>query len=149
MTATALPEPHPLIAQLVSKPGATRLDDAEALDTFLAQPGTTVLFFTEDPARIRETTDLAVILPEITRALCPDARIGVLMPALANARAATYGIRRWPALALLRDGGFLGTVEGLRDWSVYVQLVGEALASAPRALPPKTIPIAAAAGGCH
>lgn len=144
----APPTLHPLIARLVESPGVTRLDLPAQLDAWLALPGTAVLFFTEDPARIRETLDVAVILPELVRGLCPHARVGVLMPELANARAATYGIRRWPGMAFLRDGAFLGTVEGLRDWSVYVQLVGEALAAEPRALPPRTIPIAAATGGC-
>lgn len=139
-----LPGLHPLLARLLEHPRAARFTDAPALDAWIALPGTAVLFFTEDPTRIRETLDVAVILPELLRACCPDARIGVLMPTLANARAADFGIRRWPALAFMRDGRFLGVVEGLHDWAGYVERVAAALAAPPRASVPRLIPIAAA-----
>ena len=68
----------------------------------------------------------------------------MLPPPLANAKAATYGVRRWPALVFLRDGLWLGNIEGLRDWSEYVSLANALLAGESRPLPPKVIPVAAA-----
>jgi hypothetical protein len=71
MTATVLRpvavEP-PLITRLVEQLGATRLDDS-SFEAFIAATGHTVLFFTEDPLRIKETLDVAVILPEIAGAV--------------------------------------------------------------------------------
>jgi hydrogenase-1 operon protein HyaE len=145
MNATAirpLVEP-PLVTQLIERLRATRLE-ASGFDAFVAGAGHTVLFFTEDPLRVKETLDLAVILPELLAAVSQRVRVGVLPPALANAKASVYGVRRWPALAFLRDGGWLGNVEGLRDWAEYVAATNEVLAGAVRPLPPKVIPVAAA-----
>jgi len=136
----------PLVTRLVDSHGAARLDES-SFDAFVAVPGEAVLFFTEDPARFREVTDLAVILPEIRAAAARPFRIGVLPPPLANAKAATYGVRRWPAIVFLRDGRWLGNVEGLRDWSDYVSLANSLLEGETRPLPPKVIPVAAAGTG--
>jgi hydrogenase-1 operon protein HyaE len=147
MNATAIRpavEP-PLVTRLIEQLGATRLDEP-GFDAFVAGAGDTVLFFTEDPLRIKETLDVAVILPEIAAAVPQRLRIGVLAPVLANAKAALYGVRRWPALVFLRDGGWLGNVEGLRDWAEYVAATNEVLAGAARPLPPKVIPVVAAGG---
>ena len=137
-----------LVTRLIDQLGAARLDEA-GFDAFAGTRGDAVLFFTEDPLRVKETLDLAVILPEVAAAVAPRIRIGVLPPPLANAKAALYGIRRWPALVFLRDGGWLGNIEGLRDWSDYLASASALLAVAARPLPPKVIAITApAAAGC-
>lgn len=138
-----------MIQRLIDVHGYSRLDTPARLDAFLARPGTAILFFTEDPVRVRETLDLAVILPEVARLHGPFASVGVLVPELARERAAAYGVRRWPALVFLRDGGFLGAVEGLRAWADYVALPREILAGPVREPPRRVIPVAAAAGGCR
>ena len=148
MTATAVrpavaAEP-PLVTRLIEKYDATRLDES-GFEAFAAEPGYTVLFFTEDPQRFKETLDVAVILPEIVQAVPQRLRIGVLPPPLATARAALYGVRRWPALVLLHDGGWLGNIEGLRDWADYLEAMNALLAGPVRPLPQKVIPVAAAA----
>lgn len=145
MTAIARPaaaEP-PLVTRLVDSHGAARLHES-SFAAFLAVPGEAVLFFTEDPVRFREVNDLAVILPEIRAAASRPFRLGVAPPPLANAKAATYGVRRWPALVFVRDGQWLGNIEGLRDWSEYVTLANALLEGETRPLPPKIIPVAAA-----
>ena len=138
----AIAEP-PLVTRLVEQEGAVRLDE-EGFEAFVASPGEAVLFFTADPVRFREVADLAVILPEIRAAAVRTFRIGVLPPALADAKAATWGVRRWPALVFLRAGGWLGNIEALRDWSEYLSLANALLAAETRPLPPKVIPVAAA-----
>lgn len=147
MSAAAIRTPvagePPLITRLVEQFGATRLD-ASGFEAFVAEPGDTVLFYTEDPQRIRETLDVAVILPEIAQALAQHLQIGVLPPPLANAKASLYGVRRWPALVFLRSGGWLGNIEGLRDWADYLASATQLLAGPVRPLPPKVIPVAAA-----
>jgi len=149
MTATATRKPvavePPLVTRLMTQFGASRLDDS-TFDAFLAAAGEAVLFFTEDPMLIKETLDVAVILPEIVQALPQRLRIGVLPPSFGNAKAPLYGVRRWPALAFVRDGGWLGNIEGLRDWADYLKEVNEVLASPVRALPQKVIPVAVAGG---
>lgn len=142
------PEP-PLVTRLVEKHGAARLDEA-GFEAFAAAPGEAALFFTEDPVRFREVLDVAVILPELAAAATRRFRMGVLPPPLANAKAATYGVRRWPALVFLRGGEWLGNVEGLRDWSEYLAEVNTLLEGETRALPARVILVAAAgAPSCH
>jgi len=148
MTATVLhPSPvhaePPLVTRLVRQFGATRLDDC-TFESAIVAPGDTVLFFTEDPQRYKETLDVAVILPEIAQEFPQRLRIGVLPPALSVAKAPIYGVRKWPALVFLRDGGWLGNIEGLLDWADYLATVSALLAGPVRPLPQKVIAVAAA-----
>ena len=147
MAAMPHPPDPPLVARLIEAHGAARLDEP-GLESFLAQPGEAALFFTEDPVRFREVPDVAVILPELARAAARPFRIGVLPPPLANANAARYGVRRWPALVFVRDGEWLGNIEGLRDWTDYLAAVNALLASPTRPLPARVIPLAAAGPTC-
>ena len=151
MTVATRPAPAepPLVTRLVDVHGAARLDEA-SFEAFVRAPGEAALFFTEDPARFREVTDVAVILPELAAAAVRRFRIAVLPPPLANAKAATYGVRRWPALVFVRQGEWLGNIEGLRDWAEYLAAVNELVTGEARPLPARVIPVAAAgAPSCH
>lgn len=139
-----LPSVHPLIERMLCEPGFADVS-AEDFESFGAQPGPAVLFFSEDPARYRETLDLAVILPEIARAFPGRFRVGVLLPETARAMAVRFGVRRWPALVVLRDGDYVGAIEGLRNWDEYRAEVAHLLA-APATRPP-SIGIAVTAAG--
>jgi hydrogenase-1 operon protein HyaE len=142
--ASAVAMPHPLVERLFATHGYANVDPA-GLDAFAGAPGDAVLFFTEDPVQFRETLDLAVILPEIVGALGRPIRVGVLLPAAARAVAPRYGFRRWPALVWLRDGGYVGAIDGLRDWSDYLAECAQLL-DAPVARPP-AIGVAVRAAG--
>jgi len=125
--------------------------DAESLAAFADAPGTALLLFAEDPAKVPETWDLTIILPEALKSAGVELRVGLLEPVVARSVAARYGIRFWPALLALRDGDYLGTIEGLKDWGSYVQQLPELLA-APASRPPGIgIPVtnANAATHCH
>ena len=124
--------------------------DAEMFDDFIRQPGTTLVLFAEDPAKVPETWDLTVILPDLVASLAEAPRVGMLAPATARVLAARYGIRLWPALLALRDGAYLGTVEGLQDWSAYRRCLPELLAAEPSRPPGIGIPVAGSATAtCH
>jgi len=140
----ARPGLHPLLGQLFAKHGCTEVDLA-TVDAFAQQPGHTLLLFTEDPLRVRETLDLAVIVPELALAFAHRFRVGVLLPTAARALRARYGFRRWPALVMLRDGAYTGAVDGLRDWNEYVREVARLLEAAPTR--PPTIGIAVNTAG--
>ena len=143
---------HPLIERLVGLCGATVLEPAD-VDAWTGAPGRALLVFTEDPVLYRETLDLAVIVPELAQAMAGRFRTGVLLPAAARAVAARYGFRRWPALVLLKDGRYVGAVDGLRDWQVYVEEMTRLLEAEPTR--PPTVGIAVTAEGesggrgCH
>jgi hydrogenase-1 operon protein HyaE len=92
--------------------------------------GNTLILFADDPAKVPETWDLTIILPEALLRMEGEVRVGLLPPAVARSLATRYGIRIWPALLALRDGDYLGTIEGLKDWSSYVRLIARTLVGA-------------------
>lgn len=124
----------PLVAQLFSTHGYAEVD-AGNFDAFTRRTGHTLLLFLEDPLRFKETLDLAVIAPEIARAFPGRFAIGVLLPEAARAFQPRFGFRRWPAFVLLRDGEYVGAVDGVRDWDEYLREV-ERLLAAPVSRPP-------------
>jgi hydrogenase-1 operon protein HyaE len=143
---------HPLVERLVGLCEATVLEPAD-VDAWADAPGRALLVFTEDPAIYRETLDLAVIVPELAQAMAGRFRTGVLLPAAARAVAPRYGFRRWPALVMLKDGGYVGAVDGLREWQAYVEEMARLLEAEPTR--PPTVGIAVTAEGdaggrgCH
>lgn len=133
---------HPLIARLLSGP-RTQEVKADTVETFIGASGTHLLVFTEDPARYRETLDLAVIVPELAAAFSGAFDVGVLLPEAARVAATRFGFRRWPAVVVTRDGQYLGAIDGLRAWDEYIQELEALLKAAPKR--PPTIGIAVAA----
>ena len=148
MSLLAVPDStalHPLLDQLVTRHGFTQLD-ADAVDAFIAPAGHVLLVFTEDPVRYKETLDLAVIAPEIARAFPGGFRVGVLFPDVARKVAKRYGFARWPALVLLKDGEYVGAIDGLRNWDEYLELMQQLLAAEPSRPPSVGIPVNSAGG---
>ena len=130
-TAGADPRSFPLLAQLFSKHGYTEVNAGEFRRVYRGAPVTRCCLFTEDPFRFKETLDLAVIVPEIARAFAGRFEIGVLLPEAAREFQPRYGFRRWPAFVVLRDGQYVGAVDGLRDWDDYVGETGRLLVASP------------------
>ena len=153
MNEIAMPDAtqvHPLLDQLVSRHGFTPLD-ADSIDAFAAAAGHALLVFTEDPVRYKETLDLAVIAPEIARAFDGRFRVGVLLPAAARKVAPRYGFARWPALVMLKDGAYVGAIDGLRNWDEYLDETMQLLAREPTRPPSVGIAIrsaGASSSGC-
>lgn len=146
----AAPAVHPLVEQLFTRHGFARVD-AASLDEFAAAPGHALLVFTEDPVRFKETLDLAVIAPEVARAFEGRFRVAVLLPADARKVAPRYGFARWPALVVLKDGHYVGAIDGLRDWSEYIEETRRLLDAEPTRAPSIGIAVKTAGdpGHCH
>ena len=141
---------YPLVAQLFSRHGCVEVS-AETIETFLAQAGHALLVFTEDPVRFKETLDLAVIVPQLQRAFAGRFAVGVLLPEAARKVQPRYGFNRWPALVMLKDGQYVGAIDGLRNWDDYLDGLGSLLVAAPTRPPTVGIPVrgaGTAAGGC-
>jgi len=141
---------HPLLQRLLRITGAPLLD-GDTLDPWLAQPGTAMLVFADEPDRQKETLDLAIIVPELHATRRGDFRVALLPPALARSVAPRYGFARWPAFVLLRDGRYLGAVDGLRDWAAYLAALDALLAAEPTRPPSVGIAVRAAQASppCH
>jgi len=142
---------HPLLARLVEQTDAALLD-AERFDAWAEQPGAAMAVFVEDPERYKETLDLAVIVPELHASRRGRFRVGLLPPEAARVLARRYGFAHWPAFVMLRDGRYLGAVDGIRDWDVYLEELDRLLTAAPSRPPTIGIPVSAAGTGapaCH
>ena len=105
---------HPLFARLREEAGFAEFSGA-TLETMLEAPGLKMVLFAEDPNLRRETLDIAVIGPELRKALVSEGR----------ALGARYGIRKFPAVALFRGAEYLGAAEGLMGWDEYIQALVE------------------------
>lgn len=138
-------KPVPLLDRLSTELGYPLLD-ATGVDAFIAEPGVSVLFFTEDPARFAETLDVAVVLPELLSAF-PSLRPAVVARSAEKALQKRYGFSRWPALVFLRDGEYLETITGIQDWSEYLQTIAGLLQAPVRRPPSIGIPVVGAPGG--
>ena len=145
-TAPPLDEPqtlHPLLQRMVQESGAAVLGP-ESFDDWASQPGAAMVVFAEEPDRYKETLDLAVIVPELYAARPGAFRVGLLPPVAARALASRYGFARWPAFVMLRDGRYVGAVDGIRDWDVYVGELDRLLAAPPTRPPTIGIPVTVA-----
>ena len=138
---------HPLFQRLAATTGARDLGP-DTVAAWEAEPGTAVLFFAGDPVRFPEALDLAVVLPELHAAF-GGFRVGVAPRAHEDALARRWAVQRWPSLVFVRDGQWLGTVSGMKDWDDFVREVGAVLAAPGQPRPAATIPIHAAAPACH
>ena len=125
---------HPLIARLVDELGypEVTLDNHEDI---VARPGVTTLFFAGDPKRYRETTDVAVVLPELVAATT-----GVLQPAVVTTEAEielqkVYGFRAWPTLVFVCPEGYLGRISRMKNWTEYLAEMEDILHAVPRPAP--------------
>jgi hydrogenase-1 operon protein HyaE len=134
---------HPLLARLVKLTGASVLS-TDNYDPWARQPGFAMVVFAEDPERYKETLDLAVIVPELHATGGKLFRVGLLLPAASRAIAPRFGFVRWPAFVMLRDGQYLGAVDGVRDWDVYTAELQRLLAAEPSRPPSVGIPVKAA-----
>jgi hydrogenase-1 operon protein HyaE len=141
---------HPLLAQMFERHGFARIEE-ETLDAFIEQPGHALLVFTEDPVRYKETLDLAVIAPELAKAFAGRFQAGALLPEAARRIAPRYGFARWPALVLLKNGRYVGAIDGLRSWDDYVEEMQQLLAAEPGRAPSVGIAVKSetATGSCH
>ena len=90
-----------------------------------------LLVFLDDPQRVRETLDLAVIVPELALAFPGRFRVGVVLPGDARALQMRYGFRRFPACVMVRDGKYVGAIEGLRTWDEFTSGIAELLERPP------------------
>jgi hydrogenase-1 operon protein HyaE len=142
---------HPLVERLVEQ-GRARAVDADTAAAWAARPGEHLLFFSGDALRFPEAADVAVVLPELAAAFGGRFDLGVVPRAAEDALARRWGVQRWPSLVLLRDGGWVATLSGMKDWSDFVAELGQALQQPATRAPSVGIPVVAAGAAepaCH
>lgn len=136
---------HPLVERLL-----VELDYPEVSlqnhDEFVAEPGMNVLYFPGDPKTVRDSTDVAVVLPELVDAFAGQLRPGVVSDVFGDGKALKrqYGFREYPALVFVRAGEYVGTITRIQDWGDYLEKITALMTSAPSRPPGFSIPVVTA-----
>lgn len=144
---TALDRLRQAISRMISRHGFQLVPTSEAAGFSPAGPA--ILLLTEDPLRNLEVLDACVILPEALRARPGEVTSWVADPEASQILMARFSVARAPAAVFLRDGRYVGSVSGIRDWAEYQAELSRLLDGSvqPR---PTVIPIltANAEGAC-
>ncbi|MFO1147546.1 MAG: hydrogenase accessory protein [Alsobacter sp.] len=145
MTAT-------LLDTLTSKHGLPLVDET-TIDAFL-MPGAgeaahSILFFAGDPAQRAETTDVAVILPELIACFGKRLRGGLVAQGYEKALKDRFHVLVLPSLVVCRGTIPVAVLPRVLDWAEYVERIHASLASdAPEVQPKRAnVPFTIAQGG--
>jgi len=120
----------PLLQSIIDREGLTVVTDS-ALEAVTSELPFAMLFVAGDADRIAESNDVAVVLPELARAL------GDAVTPLVADRASERDIQRryrfnaFPALIFLRNGEYLGVIQRIQDWTDYLRDIPEILSREP------------------
>lgn len=129
----------PLVQALIDRHGLAHIT-ANSLDGFLSGHEEAVLFFSGDAERLDETSDVAVIVPELLKVFGGRLVGGVVARDLERELQRRYRFNAFPALVFLRRGEYLGAVSRMRDWGVYLAEIAEILSRDPSEPPPFKLP---------
>lgn len=129
----------PLLTSILARHAYAQVDE-DTLDAVAGPHPLAMLLIAGDWWRLAESDDLAVIVPELDKAL--GGHVAVLVAARSAERALQrrFHFTSFPALVFLREGAYLGVIEGIRDWSDYLVELPEILARVPQTPPPFRMP---------
>jgi hydrogenase-1 operon protein HyaE len=125
-----------LLARLAAERGIPTVT-AAGVDEVAA--GTTLAVL-HTAAKSPESWDVAVVLPEVLRS-CPGVRAVALTPAESAVAAPRWGVDKYPSVVVLRDGRYVGVIEGMQDWEPFCQELARLSQAEPRRAPSLRIPI--------
>jgi hydrogenase-1 operon protein HyaE len=136
---------HPLIDRLLGELQYTEVSLGNH-DQFIAEPGMNVLFFPGDPDTVKDATDVAVVLPELVKALDGQLRPGVVTDVFGDGKVLKrqYGFSEYPSLVFVRSGEYVGTITRIQDWGEYLDRISNLFVAAPRRPPGFSIPVVTA-----
>lgn len=127
---------HLLIQRLIDELGYAEIGLANH-DDFVAQPGLNVLFFPGDPTVAKDSTDVAVVLPELVKAFEGKLNPGVITDTWGDGKTLKrqYGFSAYPSLVFVRSGEYVGTITRIADWAEYLEKIA-GFFDAPAKRPP-------------
>jgi hydrogenase-1 operon protein HyaE len=138
----------PLVQALIDRHGLPLLT-AETLDAFLNSHDETLLFLSGDAARLDESADVAVVLPELLKAFGGRLQAGVVSRDMERELQRRYRFSAFPAMVILRRGEYLGAISRMRNWDAYLHEIAEILTREPSAPPPFKLPGATTGAAVH
>lgn len=123
--------------------------DAQTLAEFVAGDGCAAVLLTADPGRVPESWDMAVVLPELIASFAGRLHGAAADPAASAEIASRFGVGRLPALLFLRQGRYLGALEGMYDWQALRPAAEALMAGVPARIPGVGVPVRAHGPACH
>lgn len=123
---------HPLLQRLQQQFGYPLLS-TDTFDAFTEANEFSVLFFTDDPDKQKETLDVAVVLPELVGRF-PQLAAAVIERASERELQQRFNFVVWPALVFLRRGQYLGNIVRIQNWDDYVGMIADILERQPQPL---------------
>lgn len=128
-----------LLTSIIVREGLEVISDA-ALDEAAGNEVFSMLLIAGDANRLAESNDVAVIFPEIAKAL--DGNVTALVAAFDSEREfqKRFRFNKFPCVVFLRYGEYLGVIQGVRDWSDYMTEISEILLRDPSEPPPFRLP---------
>ncbi|MBO6757334.1 MAG: hydrogenase-1 expression HyaE [Roseibium sp.] len=129
----------PLLDSIVARENLAVVDAAR-LDREAPNAAFSMVFFAGDAARLAESNDVAVILPELVKAFEGNVTAFVVDRDAERELQRRYRFNTFPSLVFLRFGEYLGVIQGVRDWSDYLTEIPEILMREPSNPPPFKFP---------
>jgi hydrogenase-1 operon protein HyaE len=118
---------HPLLKALVERHGLPVVDDA-SIDAFFASSSHALLFFCGAGAPRPETSDVAVLFPELLKAFSGQVRGALVAPEAEAALKSRFQVFVFPSVVVTRDGQPVAVLPKILDWADYRPKIAVALA---------------------
>lgn len=129
----------PLLQSIIDREGLETVTH-EDFEAQVVDRGYVALFFAGDAARLAESDDVAVVLPELYRAFQRTFTPLVVMSESERELQKRYRFNSFPSLVFLRDGEYLGVIQGVLDWTDYLDEIADILLRDPSDPPPFKFP---------
>ena len=129
----------PVLQSIIERDGIAVLTE-DTIDDFLSENPEAVLFFAGDYERLVESNDVAVILPEITKAFRGRFKPAVIDRGSERQLQLRYLFNAFPTLVFVRDGEYLGVISRVMDWNDYIVEISQILSREPTKPPPFKFP---------
>ncbi|MEW8030410.1 MAG: hypothetical protein AB2792_01300 [Candidatus Thiodiazotropha sp.] len=137
-----------LISDLIEQKGIATVNE-HSLEDYVRAHKQCLLFFTENPAQFPESNDVAVVLPLLMEAFGDRFQVAIVERDSEHQLHARFPFDNWPALVMLRDGVYVGSISRMQDWDVYLTEIERLLNTQPSTTPGFRIPVVSATGHCH
>ncbi|MCW2315243.1 hydrogenase-1 operon protein HyaE [Rhodoblastus acidophilus] len=120
---------HPLLQALVERHGVPVVDDA-SIDAFFAGAARphALLFFSGVGAPRPETSDVAVLFPELLKAFAGHVQGALVAPEAEAKLKSRFQVFVFPSVVVTRDGQPVAVLPKILDWADYREKIAAALA---------------------
>jgi hydrogenase-1 operon protein HyaE len=122
---------HPLLTALIARHGLPLVDEL-SIDGFFASSAErphALLFFSGVGAPRPESSDVAVLFPELLKVFAGKLRGAVVAPEAEARLKGRFQVFVFPSLVVTRDGQPVAVLPKILDWAEYNQKIAAALAA--------------------